>query len=1266
MDIQARKRNKAFVCSVCALLAFIFSLVSCDNFNKPVRAYFDYYTNTAGILEFSVPESIGKYSGMDVIESNSDKEVYFYLRNPKNYQLNFSYAPGNEADNARVEFAPEQDPSNSSLAKIVMPQATLEEIEKSSGCNKNVSGRILINVADETGRPFDSFYLPLFVNSAPPRVKDAVVVRDASNFVVCFRVKKLSGTIHEKDTKDLYINGEHYVLNFSGNPFITDSDGNGSSLKLKTTTSQLFNLTAQNVSSSASDEDKFTYSNPESGYINLYYVTGVNPEGAGNNRTFTYTITLKDLYGFYSDATVSTTSEKLTPPNVEVTSSGTDYCTDDKTGKYELVISHDKKCFHNTSDGQTVESTMASSPSIIYEVYDNNDNLVVSGTKKAPVKIPLERGKYYVKSYAVHTGCVDSEYSQNCAVKANAFTVRRSRNYYVNAAGKDNNDGSSEHPCRTLMQCVDVIETVAQTEGNDGTYKIILQSDIPADADNTSGILVEFPHNGNIQHFYIEGNGHTLYDIPSRHITIDKKQDGSKLTINNLNISQGNVRLQAGILEYLSGKISDFKYDSDEIWTYSNIIDVVAGTLYLGSDDGIVTITGNTLHSEKHALEITQAGTCHIRKAVVYDNKIKNTQTQSNLFITSTIGLDFNTLIIDGNLTGSKIGVQTNIAPSTGKAITFTSNYGYNGGSNNGVPPGRYFIGDVYGVGYDSATGEACLAQNGGGFDVDINEKVSFELDSVYIPFNTSKLLTVAVTKKQTAGTEETNVDITHNCTDFNYRLCYGGHDIGLNYYTPTTTNKVTIKNNLRSGSYVLYVSCRYNGVYYSQEIDVFVRTVEELYVSENGDDSKNGKTTAQALKTFGHAMRLIQLSNSTSFFTIHISGSVMLGDITETDKTNVLNNQLVSLNLDSYGGSTAQIVSGTNTIINSTVRVPVQLENITIAGNSSSTVINLQSESENLILKGNSRITGRVQLANKGCIILDSTYTAAQTVDVIPYQNDTVSRLIIKGSTTAAKIAKFSSSSSYWGIDREGKLGAPFKSSPNAVGDIVLNSGKAIAYNYRGKLTLAQKTDAIAVIFYAGGNSELGNRVLGVGYNAFSNDTALNYLKNNYDSNLWFNNGALDWCSGYAEGFNDKVPALIDKVDGSTAYADFKTYLGDRFESDAPYYYAAFYWAYELYPYYYRTRLASYTSGWYLPTLKEFEALYPNLNTVNTALTAIGAEELSGQWYWTASLPASDGADGQQVMWYNLLENHSGWCHKNGAPNEKNWHISLAIRRFN
>ena len=259
MDIQARKRNKALTCSFFVILAFIFSLVSCENFNKPVREYFDYYTNTAGILEFSVPESIGKYSGMDVIESNSDKEVYFYLRNPKNYQLNFSYAHGNEADNARVEFAPEQDPSNSSLAKIVMPQTTLEEIEKSSDCNKNVSGRILINVADETEREFDSFYLPLLVNSVPPRVKNSVIARDASNFVVCFRIKNLFGTVHEKDTKDIYINGEHYILNFSSSSVsITDGEGNTDNLKLKNSISQLFKLTAQDFTSSASDEDKFT------------------------------------------------------------------------------------------------------------------------------------------------------------------------------------------------------------------------------------------------------------------------------------------------------------------------------------------------------------------------------------------------------------------------------------------------------------------------------------------------------------------------------------------------------------------------------------------------------------------------------------------------------------------------------------------------------------------------------------------------------------------------------------------------------------------------------------------------------------------------------------------------------------------------------------------------------------------------------------------------------------------------------------------------
>ncbi|MCR5079876.1 MAG: hypothetical protein K6B17_00855, partial [Treponema sp.] len=933
---------------------------------------------------------------------------------------------------------------------------------------------------------------------------------------------------------------------------------------------------------------------------------------------------------------------------------------------FDLVISHSGECYHNEEGVEVAGEPVSGTPTIIYEIYNSSGTVVAEGTKTAPVKVPLEVGKYYVKAYATHTGYIDSDYmaddEEHCASLPNAFTVHRSPNFYVSKNGNNGTyNGSKNKPYRTIQKCIDQIREVAQLDPTDNNYTIILQSDITSDpANDTVETLAEFTKTGVSSEdnliYNIAGNGYTI-DAAGKTLAM-KISTGTEVILDNVNITGAGIEVDSGTLDFASGSVKEVSSN-----TSGSAIKASSGEVKLGTDS-LVTISGNSSTASENPCAVYIGGTAelNVSKAVIYGNT-DAAGNKANLYLAKN-GDAQKVMNVRAPLTGSRIGIQTESEPGAGTFITFTSSYGFNGGYNDGVTPGTYFEGDAEGVGFDEESGEAVLAKNGGGINVNVHDDVKFALDTVYIPFRTEKTFTVTVTKSQTVGTETTETDITSECSDFNYTLSYFGEDIGNSYYTPTNTNKVTAKNNLRSSSYVLSVSCKYNGAYYSQEIEVFVRTVEELYVSNNGDDTKDGKSASTALKTFGRVLKVINESNSMSFFTVHVTGTVQLGDITDSNKTNELTAGLVSLTLD--GSPSATINGDSNTVITSNVKVPVQLEDVAVVCSSTATAISLGCESENLVLKGSSTITGKVQLAKMGCIILDSTYTAEGTVEVVPASNDSKNRQIISGSTTEAMIKKFNSASSNWGIDRTGKLGAPMKSAPNAVGDIVLNNGKAIAYNYRGKLTLAQKTDAIAVIFYAGGNSELGNRVLGVGYNAFSNDTALNYLKNNYDSNLWFNNGALDWCSGFAEGFNDKVPALIDKVDGSTAYEDFKAYVGSRFRSDAPYYYAAFYWAYELYPRYYRSRLASYTSGWYLPTLKEFEALYPNLNTVNMALTAIGAEELSGQWYWTASLPASDGADGQQVMWYNLLENHSGWCHKNGAPNEKNWHISLAIRRFN
>ncbi len=69
-----------------------FSLISCDLFNLDLEDFFVKYTETAAIDKDFKTDSIGiDISGIECVESNEDKTVTFYLRNPQHYKLVFSY-----------------------------------------------------------------------------------------------------------------------------------------------------------------------------------------------------------------------------------------------------------------------------------------------------------------------------------------------------------------------------------------------------------------------------------------------------------------------------------------------------------------------------------------------------------------------------------------------------------------------------------------------------------------------------------------------------------------------------------------------------------------------------------------------------------------------------------------------------------------------------------------------------------------------------------------------------------------------------------------------------------------------------------------------------------------------------------------------------------------------------------------------------------------------------------------------------------------------
>ncbi|MCR5079853.1 MAG: hypothetical protein K6B17_00730, partial [Treponema sp.] len=349
-------------------LIFIFSLTSCDFFHVGVKEFFVKYTETAAIEKDVKSDSIGKsLSGIDCIESNEDKSIIFYLRNPQAYRLEFSYTFDHEEiaehfDSYETDGTILYDQSaDGSVMTMTFAHSFLHELEMGAiaeydedgnptgKCIKDISGIIHI-VESETRRVFESYHLELAVNSAPPRIRGAVIQRnkpspapsgETAYFVVCFNIKNLNNTVHQADTKDLYIGSELYHVDFSGGSIaITDEEGSSSNLKLSTTApTSLYNVDGADT--------VFAAGTSAEGFVPLYYTTDINADSVTAANAVSYKIQLKDFDGFDTAVTVANVTDRLRPPQVNVNATSTEYAADDVTGTFDLVISHSGECYHN-------------------------------------------------------------------------------------------------------------------------------------------------------------------------------------------------------------------------------------------------------------------------------------------------------------------------------------------------------------------------------------------------------------------------------------------------------------------------------------------------------------------------------------------------------------------------------------------------------------------------------------------------------------------------------------------------------------------------------------------------------------------------------------------------------------------------------------------------------------------------------------------------------------------------------------------------------
>lgn len=175
-------------------------------------------------------------------------------------------------------------------------------------------------------------------------------------------------------------------------------------------------------------------------------------------------------------------------------------------------------------------------------------------------------------------------------------------------------------------------------------------------------------------------------------------------------------------------------------------------------------------------------------------------------------------------------------------------------------------------------------------------------------------------------------------------------------------------------------------------------------------------------------------------------------------------------------------------------------------------------------------------------------------------------------------------------------------------VGDIIFSDGSACPYT--ATLTDEQKSQAVAVIFYAGTATEhhypyLGTTPRGVGVNLNSNT----YKKaNNNSQGFNYLDGDI---SLYLEDWNVSKKGKLSYDDRNPSYLydglQVRNYMKDNF-TDYPVNYPGCAYCEQ-----YNNDGVSYKTDWYMPSFVELDCLYGEKAIVNQAFTALGLNTVDG-----------------------------------------------------
>lgn len=673
------------------LLIFSIFFTGCSFFNQDLNGYLRKYTEEAAIGKYKLDGTYPMDSnGFTCIDSFTDHTITFYFRNPMDYDIAIKYQI--EGEEFPEVFTQVQSADKKSM-DFTIPQAILQFYDEGT---KNISGTVYVSEANFPYREFPSFDITLHADSKPPLVeKLCVQLSDSSNgnYVLCFYLPKVTGTVHENDTKFFFINNTKFY--FNDTYISTDADGNN-----------IVNVTKPANLSSLNGYDFQPDSNLDVDYRLVYFDTGIKQ----TTETKEFSVTLEDEAGLASSSAISTASKQLKMPEIfDLSALQAGQQVSEETGTYPIKIKH---------SGYYIDDTPCPEYTINYTI-KQGDVIYKTGSVKEDITVDLPVGNYSISAKASRQSDITSEEMTEDNIIIKPIPV-----YYVDQNGSDSNNGSKQKPFRTIQKA---IETFNSNVGSGKPFaastdcQIYVMSDITPDTalQSAPGPMVNVDSNFSGNKIKIEGYGGQRKLDAQR----NSLHDGRVISVDNstVDLNLSNLIITGGYLED---------------------VDVKGAGIFVSKDLILnnVTVTGNKLTDSNLGAGVYANGSITLSGNINITGNTGKDNIPNNLYLQKVDAVQ-KTVTINNLSSLSRIGITTEKEPEVGTDVRFTT------GNNIENPKGVFISDKGYSILPSDTEAKLCLqiaATTSG-----ISENVIFELNRSTVSRNNP----ITVTTKLDAET---------------------------------------------------------------------------------------------------------------------------------------------------------------------------------------------------------------------------------------------------------------------------------------------------------------------------------------------------------------------------------------------------------------------------------------------------------------------------------------------------------------------------------